>query len=227
MQPAVAVLSEAAWRTRFNADPDIVGRTIHLNRVPFTVVGVAPRSRWRGPRTEGEVWVPYTMLGQPAPVRRVLRRSAPRWLTVVGRRRPDYSLQQVQQELSVDRAPADPECRGASTSLIVTDGSLIQDPEVRARAPVIFCGHAGHRDAAAAAGLRQCRRRCCCRSSAARQREIAVRLSLGAVRFRLLRQLLTEGLVLSGLAAVFSVLIVQQAPAALWHSLSSSPRRLT
>jgi predicted permease len=59
--------------------------------------------------------------------------------------------------------------------------------------------------------------------SAARQREVAVRLSLGAGRFRLLRQFLTEGLVLSGLAATVSLLIVQHAPAVLWKSIMSAP----
>ena len=63
---AVAVLSETGWRRRFDANPQVIGRVIHLNRVPFTVVGVAPAmtllSAGAGPPNDRDVWVPYSML---------------------------------------------------------------------------------------------------------------------------------------------------------------------
>ena len=219
---AVAVVSEATWRTRFNGDTTIVGRTILLNRVPFMVVGVAPSLALPRPESDCEVWVPYTLLGQLRPSARYFADPRAQWLTVVGRRRPEYPLRQVQEELSILARSADEDVPGRQTSLIVTDGSLIQDPDVRGRAPVIFAATWG---TATVLLLLACVNvaTLLLSRSAARQREIAVRLSLGAARFRLVRQLLTEGMVLSGLAAFFSVLIVQRGPAALWNSVASYP----
>ncbi|MEX2264584.1 MAG: ABC transporter permease [Bryobacteraceae bacterium] len=222
MQPAVAVLSEPVWRTRFDADTRVVGRIIHLNRIPFTVVGVAPSLSLAEPDNECGVWVPYTMLGTLRPSDEYFADPRAQWLNAIGRRRPDHSLQQVQEELSILARHADEEVPGRETSLLVTNGSLVQNPEIRAKAPVIFAVTLGTTVLLLLLACVNVTTLLLSRS-AARQREIAVRLSLGAGRFRLLRQLLTESMVLSGVAAVLAFLIAQRGPAALWYSLMSVP----
>lgn len=219
---AVAVVSESAWRSRFNADPGMVGRAIHLNRIPFTVVGVAPSLALPGPFQDSVVWVPYSVLGQLAPADDYFANARAQWLTVIGRRRPERSVRQVEEELRILARRADEDVPGRHTSFTVTDGSLIGDPDIRQRAPVILAVTLGTATVLLLLACVNVTTLLLARS-AARQREIAVRLSLGAGRFRLLRQLLTEGMVLSGLSGVFSVLIVQRGPAALWNSLMSYP----
>ena len=115
-QSAVTVLSEAVWRARFNADPRVVGHIVHLNRVPFIVVGVAPDftlALTKGPADVGAVvWVPYTLLASLRPADDYFSDPHAQWLTVIGRRKRGSSIQQVQQELSILARRADEECRG-------------------------------------------------------------------------------------------------------------------
>jgi len=175
-----------------------------------------------GPTSQGEIWVPYTMLGNLRPDDEYFADPRAQWLAVVGRRAPDYSLRQVQQEMSLLAHAADERVPGRVSSLLVTDGSLIRDPEIRPRAPVIFAvtlGVSGMLLLLACVNVTSL----LLSLSSSRQQEIAVRLSLGAGRFRLLRQLLTESLLLSGIAAAFSLLIAHYAPNALWNSMMSSP----
>ena len=224
-QGAVAVLSETAWRMRFGADAQILGRVIHLNRLPVTVIGVAPvfplSGAGGGPANLPDVWVPYTMLGSLRPADRYFSDTRAQWLTLIGRRKPAWSLAQVRQELGMIAREADREVPGRVTSLIVTDGALIHNPEMRARAPLVFAVTLGAMTLLLVLACVNVTTLLLSRS-AARQGEIAVRLSLGAGRLRLLRQFLTESLVLSGVAAGLSLLIAYFAPAALWSFLMSS-----
>ena len=225
-QPAPTVLSEAVWRARFNADPNVLGRAIRLNRLAFAIVGVAPDLALWGPGggpTNGiDLWIPYTMQQSLDPSEAFFSDPRAHWLTVFGRRRQDLSLQQVQEELGRLARQADEQVPGRVTSLLVTDGSLVRDPEMHARAPLIFSVTLGSMTLLLLLACVNVTTFLLSRA-AARQREIAVRLSLGAGRARLLRQFLTESVVLSGLAAAISFLIAARAPAALWYAVTSRP----
>jgi predicted permease len=214
----VAVVSESAWRTRFSSAADILGRTIYLNRQPFEVVGVAPNLLLPGPPNDPDLWVPYTMLGALRPTDDYFADSRAQWLGIAGRRKADHSLKQVEDELRAIVRTADEDVPGRSMTVIVTDGAMINNPDVRRRAPVILTIFLGTTTVLLLLACVNVTTLLLSRS-AARQREIAVRLSLGAGRIRLLRQLLTESLVLSGISALASLAVAQRTPAILWNSL--------
>jgi predicted permease len=217
---AVAVLSHAYWQRAFGSDPGVVGRAVKLNGVPFTIVGVADAGFTRlTPGKIYDMWVPLTQIT-------ALRIGWGRaggmdarnwWLVIVGRLKPGVTSQQAQSAVSlvfrnitVESKTFKPENEPqvallpAQTALSGIRGRLGQPLTILMIAVAILLLIA----CANVAGLLLAR-------ATTREREMAVRLALGAGRGRLVRQLLTESLMLSFAGAALGVLIAYWGAAAL------------
>ena len=203
---SVAVISEAMWRARFGSDPSIIGRTIQINRHLFTIIGVAP-PEFQGCKTglRADVWIPLGM----DPIVWGWNRPEDRgafWLNVLGRLKPGVypgtaasELNTVMQQIiessrNVDRGPSqitlDPLWRspfGANVYLYKTLPMLLA---LAVALLLLACANV--------ANLLLVR-------SVTRRREVALRLSMGASRWRLVRQLLVETLLLALLGGALAV----------------------
>jgi putative ABC transport system permease protein len=198
----VVVLSHAFWTRRFGAAPDAIGRTIRLNDQPFQVVGVAAQD-FSGLMTplRGDLWVPLAADAYLRPALDAQARLDSTSLHLVGRLKPDVDRARAQADLDTIgrqlRAAGQP---GSGTTVSVYSGTTLHPeiaPPVTAFTAVlmavvglvllIVCVNVANLVLARAAG---------------RSLELAIRQALGAGRGRLLRQLLTESLLLSSAGAV-------------------------
>jgi predicted permease len=222
----VVVISHDYWKRRFAQDPQIVGKVLKLNGSPFTVIGVMP------PGFTGDVigrptdlWVPISMQLQVNPGRPYRERWDTSWLLLMGRLKPGATLAQARSQMTAlfgrtveaeaktnipeDLRPSDDMLKNVE----VTPGGAGYSPFRREFSQPLFtlmaivalvllvaCANVANLMLERAMG---------------RQKEIAVRLSLGAGKARLLRQLLTESLLLSALGGALGILFALWAGPAL------------
>ena len=195
----VAVISYRLWQTHFAANSNIVGQTIELNQRPYSIVGVTPAD-FQGSQTgvRTDIWVPIMMETQFDSRGDLLHDHHYFWLLSFGRLKPGVTLAQAQEEMTrrmkreVDNYPE--EHKGHTE---VSVYPLWRNPFglnffMAQLLPVLMCiaGMVLLLACANVANLMLVR-------SVARRREIAIRISMGGNRWRLVRQLLVESLMLS------------------------------
>jgi len=205
---AVAVISHTLWTRRFGADPSVVNSTVIVNGSPFTIIGVAPAGFVGVEMGENaELWVPMAMVATaiPTPVP-LLTDVNSTWLRMVARLKPGVSYDEANAEASVIAKqivpPGTPPDDARRVSVQRIQGGL--DPENRAQLLPVF----GLLSLVPARGWRGARGSAPNRLVArglSRRKEFAMRRAFGATRGRLVRQLLTECVLLSGAAGAVGV----------------------
>lgn len=213
---AVVLLSEGLWRTRFGGDPNILGRSIHLDQRAFTVVGIMPGS-FRVPifGLNQEIWIPLVQDPLFGPW---MEKPALHFVPVVGRLRPGVSLASVKSQIDAltrrlaEQFPAED---GGWTPRVASLQEVIVG-DIKAPLLVLF-------GAVSLVLLLACVNiaNLLLARATSRIREVAVRQAFGAGRGRILRQFLTESAVLGLLGAIAGIALAYWGTQALVSFLPS------
>ena len=221
----VMIVSHRLWQTKLAGNPQVIGQTLRLNSRAFTIVGVAPPEM---PQTEplfpADVWVPTMMQAQAMPGQEhKLTSRGETWLSVFGRSRPGVTLTQARAELETwarRLAETYPDENRQLVLPVLTE----QDSRTRQLSGVAEVGW-GLLGILALVLLIACANiaSLLLARALARRKEFAIRASLGASRARLVRQLLTESLVLSLLGGACGIAVASAATAGLLAMIPPLP----
>ena len=221
---AVAVVSWSYWKNKLGQDPAVTGRRIVVEDVPVTVVGVTPHE-FSGLQvgTQPDIWLPLAVAWMINPRDRLSLGA----LRLVARLKPGVPLEQARAEMAVlfrwtleerTRASKDPQMRQLKFMVQPAGNGVSTALRNRFAKPLL----------ALMAGVALLLLIACTNLAsmllargAARQREMAVRVALGAGRFRLLRQVLTESLLLSATGAVVGIFVAYLGAGALVRIMTS------
>ena len=193
---AVAIITHSLWQRRFGADPNIVNKTITINSVVRTVVGVMPE-RFNFPKGS-EVYAPLAMTPE------LMKNRMSHSYYVIGRLKPGVSIESSQAELDNVTARLEQQYPEANKGWGATVYPILADTVRQYNTALwIMMGAVGFVLLIACANVANLM----LARASGRQREIALRAALGASRWRIVRQLLTESVIVALLGGVFGILV--------------------
>ena len=198
-QDSYVVLSHTLWQQYFASDPAIIGRSVQLEGISRQVVGIMP-ANFRFPSATTQVWIP--LRNDP---RNAILYWADDFMPVLGRLRPGYTIEQARTEIRVFQSRVSrmfpwpmPSDWNADVSVVPLRSGIVAHVRLRllmllgavALVVLIACANVANLTLA---------------RSATRQKEIAIRAALGAAKHRIVMQLLTESILLTGLGALLGL----------------------
>jgi predicted permease len=219
-QSQFVILSQSLWQRRFASDPGIIGHAINLEGIPRQIVGVMPRD-FRFPSQQSEVWIPLDMDSRDAHTY-----WAGDFMPVIGRLRPQANLQQAAAEIRLLQSQLlplfpwpMPRTWNADVSAVSLQTGLVSDVRTRLLILLVAVALVLLIACANVANLTLSR-------ASIREKEMAIRTSMGAAGHRIIRQLITESLLMAAIGGAVGLLFAGIGLSLLKSALPADTPRL-